>query len=117
VPAFLPTIAFNSVGDIGLLYYDFRQDNPNTLQLTTNVWFRVLHANGVPITTDRHLAGPFNFDAAPNAGGRFVGDYEAMTAIGEEFVPFFVTTNCLGSCSANRTDVYAATVTSSTGSG
>ena len=45
---------------------------------------------------------------APNAGGFFVGDYEALGVIGSSFLPFFVQTNCTdNSCTSNRTDVYA----------
>jgi hypothetical protein len=46
--------------------------------------------------------------AAPNAGGFFVGDYEAIGVNGSSFLPFFVQTNCQdSSCTANPTDVFA----------
>jgi hypothetical protein len=47
----------------------------------------------------------------PTPGGRFLGDYNGLTAVGSRFHPFFATTNCQLSCPANRTDIYTAAVT------
>jgi hypothetical protein len=110
-PAFLPTIAVNSTGRVGLSWYDFRHDDPATAALTTQVWFRTVSATGSHVGPEQHLMGPFDFAAAPDAGGRFVGDYEGMTAVGSTFHPFNVITNCLTSCPANRTDVYTTSAT------
>jgi hypothetical protein len=110
-PAFLPTIAVNSAGMAGLTWYDFRHDNPGTAPLTTDVWFRTVNATGTQVGDEQHLSGPFNFNAAPDAGGKFVGDYQAMTSIGSQFYPFFAVTNCLASCSANPTDIYTTAIT------
>jgi hypothetical protein len=46
---------------------------------------------------------------APNAGGFFVGDYEALDTSGTTFKPFFVQAN--SGNTSNRTDVFATTVT------
>ena len=113
-PAFLPTIAVNAAGRVGLSWYDFRHDNPATPSLTTDVWFRSVDPTGTHVGDEQHLAGPFNFAAAPNAGGRFVGDYQGMAAIGSTFHPFFAVTNCLTSCTTNRTDIYTTSVTPTT---
>jgi hypothetical protein len=110
-PAFLPTIAVNPAGLVGLTWYDFRHDNPATPPLTTDVWFRTVNTTGGRISDEQHLSGPFNFAAAPDAGGRFVGDYQGLTAVGSNFHPFFATTNCLLNCPAHRTDIYTASVT------
>jgi hypothetical protein len=110
-PAFLPTIAVNPAGQVGLIWYDFRHDNPATAPLTTDIWFRTINANGSRISDEQHVSGPFNFAAAPDAGGRFVGDYQGMTTVGSTFQPFFAKTNCLVSCPANRTDIYSTSVT------
>jgi hypothetical protein len=70
-------------------------------------------ATGSRISDEQHLSGPFNFVAAPDAGGRFVGDYQGMTSIGARFHPFFAITNCLLTCPANRTDIFSLPVTPS----
>ena len=113
-PAFLPTIAVNPAGQLGLTWYDFRKDNPATAALTTDVWFRTVSTTGSHVSDEQHLSGSFNFAAAPDAGGRFVGDYQGMTTIGSRFHPFFAITNCLLSCPANRTDIFSIAVTPST---
>jgi hypothetical protein len=110
-PAFLTTIAVNSAGRVGLTWYDFRNDDPTTTPLTTDVWFRTVNATITQIGDEQHLSGPFNFNAAPDAGGKFLGDYQGMTSIGSRFYPFFATTNCLVSCSENPTDIYTSEVT------
>ena len=55
--------------------------------------------------TDTHVSGPFPLDRAPNAEGLFLGDYEALTSSGNQFLPVFVTS---GNDPANSTDVYVA---------
>ena len=100
----------SSTGQLGLTWYDFRKDDPATAALTTDVWFRTVSATGSHISDEQHLSGPFNFAAAPDAGGRFVGDYQGMTSIGSRFQPFFAITNCLLSCPANRTDIFSIAV-------
>jgi hypothetical protein len=112
-PAFLPTITVSSAGQVGLTWYDFRHDDPATPLLTTDVWFRTVSATGTHLSDEQHLSGPFNFREAPDAGGRFVGDYQGMTSIGSRFLPFFATTNCLISCPSNRTDIFSTAVTPS----
>ncbi len=43
---------------------------------------------------------------APNAGGFFLGDYEALGTAGTTFQPFFVQANCADlSCTSNRTSM------------
>jgi hypothetical protein len=109
-PAFLPTIAVNHAGLVGLTWYDFRHDNPATAPLTTEVWFRTVSKTGTQVGREQHVSAPFNFNAAPDAGGRFVGDYQGLTSIGSRFHPFFAITNCLLSCPTNRTDIYTASL-------
>jgi hypothetical protein len=107
-PAFTPTVAVNSLGQVGVTYYDFRNlITGNTTTLPTDLWLKTSPAGGAAFGSDTHVAGSFNMLVAPNAGGFFVGDYEALGTIGATFMPFFVQTNCADtSCTANRTDVY-----------
>jgi hypothetical protein len=112
-PAFTPTVAVNSNGTVGVSYFDLRflraGDRAN---LRTDFWLRTSADGGRTFAGDKHVAGPFNMTAAPNTErGYFIGDYMGMTTVGTDFMPFYVRTNCVvGTCNANRTDVYAAVV-------
>jgi len=94
VQAFTPSIAV-AAGSIGITYYDFRKDTGNVNRLLTDYWQIVSQDGGnswreTPVTgVFDLLAGPRN----PAAGGFFLGDYQALTAAGDGFIPFFVTTN------------------------
>ena len=46
--------------------------------------------DGTSCGDETHIAGSFDLLKAPNAGGFFVGDYEALGVSGAAFVPFFV---------------------------
>jgi hypothetical protein len=107
-PAFTPTVAVNASGTVGVTYYDLRNlAAGNTATLPTDVWLTTSLDHGATFNTEVHVAGPFNMFVAPNAGGFFVGDYEAIGVNGSAFLPFFVQTNCADtSCTTNPTDVY-----------
>ena len=53
----------------------------------------------------------FDFITAPFAEGLFLGDYQALTSVGNTFVPFYVTTN--HASPGNLADVFATLLTSS----
>jgi hypothetical protein len=108
VTAFEPSIAVRSDGTIGVTYYDFRSNTPDAATLPTDYWI-TRSSDGVTWRESR-VAGPFDLAIAPSSGGLFLGDYQALIAIGELFVPFYAITNTadLG----NRTDVFASLVTS-----
>jgi hypothetical protein len=103
---FTPAVAVNSAGTVGVTYYDFRSLTTETATLPTDYWFRsVTSTAGVlSLGSEAHITGPFDMLIAPNAGGFFVGDYEALTTIGATFEPFFVETN--DESTSNRTDVF-----------
>jgi hypothetical protein len=108
-PAFTPTVAVNSVGTVGVTYYDFRNlAAGNTSTLPTDYWFTSSTNHGVSFGNETHIAGSFDMLNAPFAGGFFVGDYEAMTTIGTTFQPFFVQTN--DENTSNRTDVFTTSI-------
>ena len=55
---------------------------------------------------ETHVSGSFDLDVAPISEGLFLGDYQGLGSIGENFVPFFVQTN--DGNFANPTDVFAS---------
>jgi hypothetical protein len=91
VDAFVPTIAVNSTGTLGVSYYDFRTNTPGG-SADTDVWLvRCSSACDTAANwSETHVAGPFDMQQAPVAGGEFVGDYQGMTTNGTAFQPFFI---------------------------
>jgi hypothetical protein len=136
MPTFIPTVAVGSGGTVAVTYYDTRRlSASNTTTLPTDYWISYSAAGGASFGNEQHLAGPFDALSAPSAGGFFLGDYEALAAMGGSFEAFFVKTNCNLSASdpnavpvnnpacgparstanqtsnTNPTDVFAATAT------
>ena len=110
ISALLPAIAVASDGRVGLTYYDFRSlASDNTTTLPTDIWFKSAPRGGnLATAAETHVTGSFNFLAAPNAGGSFLGDYEGLAANGTSFVGVDDITNCnTASCGSNPTDTYA----------
>jgi len=110
ISAMLPAIAVASDGTVGLTYYDFRTLTPdNTTTLPTDIWFKSAPRGGnLATAAETHVTGPFNFLAAPRAGGFFLGDYEGLAANGTSFVGVDDITNCnAASCGSNPTDTFA----------
>lgn len=104
VQALLPAVTVRSDGTIGVVYYDMRNDTADPATLLVDVWLTT-SSDGVA-WTERHVAGPFDFNRAPVAeGGLFVGDYQGLASANGEFVPFFAQTN---NDANNRTDVFAS---------
>jgi hypothetical protein len=108
-PAFTPAVHVSSNGTVGVTYYDFRNLTTETTTLPTDYWFTSSSNHGASFGNEAHLAGPFDMLTAPNAGGFFVGDYEALDTSGTTFKSFFVQAN--SGNTSNRTDVFATTVT------
>jgi hypothetical protein len=101
--AFTPNLRVRGDGLIGVGYYDLRYNQPSTGVFQADYWLAT-SLDGAS-WTDTHVSGPFPLDQAPNAGGLFLGDYEALASSGNEFLPVFVTS---ANDPANRTDVYVA---------
>jgi hypothetical protein len=95
VQAFTPSVHVASDGTVGVTYYDFRHNTPDT-GLPTDQWF--IHCHPTADCTDpanwaeNHVDGPFDIENAPVAGGYFLGDYEGLDAIGTTFASFFTKT-------------------------
>jgi hypothetical protein len=105
-PAFTPTVAVNSAGTVAVTYYDLRSLGTETTTLPTDLWESTSTDNGAT-WSEQHLTGPFDMKTAPNAGGFFLGDYQALGVTGTTFDPFFVTAN--SGKTANPTDVFTTT--------
>ena len=105
-PGFTASVRVNSVGTVGVTFYDFRNLSTQTTTLPTDYWLVTSTNNGVSFGNELRIT-PTSFDmlTAPFASGFFVGDYEGLTNIGSTFFePFFVQAN--SGNTTNRTDVF-----------
>ncbi len=102
-PAFTTTVAVNSGGTVAVTYYDMRNPDGVTTGLPTDYWLVTSADHGASFGNEVRIT-PTSFDMsiAPNAGGLFLGDYEALANIGTTFEPFFVKTVT----QTNPTDVF-----------
>jgi hypothetical protein len=100
--SFNPVVAINSVGRVGVTYYDLREAEGSAATIPTDVWFTSSMDGGKTFTGDT-LLGQFNMKTAPFLGGYFIGDYVGLVSAGVTFRPYFVMTT--GSPD-NPTDVY-----------
>jgi hypothetical protein len=104
VQALLPTVTVRADGTFGVLYYDMRNNTADASTLLVDAWLTT-STDGVN-WSERHVAGPFDFNRAPVAeGGLFIGDYHGLKSAGEAFIGFFAQT---GADAASRTDVFAS---------
>jgi hypothetical protein len=108
VPAFEPAVAIRGDGTIGVTYYDFRSNTPDPATLPTDYW--IARSTDAISWRESRVAGPFDLATAPFSEGFFLGDYQALIAIGDLFVPFYATTN--GADLGNRSDVLDSLVSS-----
>lgn len=102
--AFTPAIRVDDEGNIGVTYYDFRNNDPSTPELETDVWFTRSSDGGQNWSEERVTPQSFDMREAPVAGGYFVGDYEGLSALGTSFYPFWSQSDASG------THVFASTV-------
>lgn len=96
--AFLPQIHVASDGTVGLLYYDLEKATTAQPGLT-DVFIAHCHSAvsncSNPASwaaggeTRLSTSGSFDYLTAPNAGGRFLGDYAGLTSPGTTFKAFF----------------------------
>ena len=92
-------------GNIGVTYYDFRNNDPATPALETDTWFTRSTDGGRTWSEERVTPTPFDMRTAPVARGFFTGDYEGLTALGGDFWS-------LVSESRGSTDTWSARLTS-----
>lgn len=98
VQAFLPIVAVNEQGTVGVLFYDFRNDVLGDAPLSTDV-FLSLFTPELDFLGDRRLtASSFDMRQMVITGPRgfFPGDYVGLSSAGEDFVAAFTRSNDLG---------------------
>jgi BNR repeat-like domain len=76
--AFTPTVHVQASGAITVTYYDLRNSTNAALGLLADAW--IVTSNDGSTFSEAHLSGPFDMDNAPDSGGLFVGDYEALSS-------------------------------------
>jgi hypothetical protein len=90
VQAFTPTVSVRADGVLAVTYFDLRNNTaPAANTLYADCWM-VTSADGGATFTEQHLSGAFNLYNAPDAGGLFLGDYQALTNTPSgAFLPFY----------------------------
>jgi len=92
--AWMPSIAVAADGTIAVSYYDFRLNDPNSGALT-DVWLVHCHASAATPAADpvswsnevRLTGSSFDIEQAPAPfGAYFMGDYQGLTAVGNDFL-------------------------------
>lgn len=100
--AFTPAVHVRADGRVGVLHFDLRRDTPAADTLWADAWL-VSSSDGVD-WTETHVAGPFDLDSAPDAGGLFLGDYHGLSSQDRHFLAVLALP---GADPANRADVFA----------
>jgi hypothetical protein len=102
--AFNASVAVNREGQVAVLFQDFRNlDHAPAQVVPTDTWVRVARGPSFDFDHETRAGATFNFLAAPQAGGFFVGDYNAIQASPRTggFTALWVATNCADtSCTA-----------------
>jgi hypothetical protein len=96
--AFLPAIRVAADGTIGVTYYDFRNNTADPTTLPTDYFLVHCHPSATVSCTasadwadeSRLTAASFDMRKAPFARGFFLGDYEGLAVVGNDFRPVFV---------------------------
>jgi hypothetical protein len=111
--AFVPNIRVAADGTVAVTYYDFRNNDANP-GVPTDYWIVHCHtdcSNASNWGAEARLSpSSFDIEQAPAARGPFgyfLGEYQGLTSIGNNFVPVFIQVN--NGDSANRTDVFGTT--------
>jgi hypothetical protein len=90
-PAFTPSIAVAEGGQVGISYYDLRNDvAADSSRLMVTHWLATSSDKGTTFS-ETMIGVPFNLQGAPLADGQwFLGDYQGLASSGNAFLPFFV---------------------------
>lgn len=106
VEAFTPMADVMPNGDVGVTYYDIRNNTPDP-GLPTDYFIVTSTDGGATWTESRITPTSFDDTLAPNSRGYFLGDYQGLSNNGTSFRPYFVQTGT----SFGPTDVWTTTVT------
>jgi hypothetical protein len=109
--AFTPAIAVDARGRVGILYYDLRDDaSTKDGSFLTAEWLTTSTDGGRTWSASRRITPTFDHAAAAQAGGFFLGDYQALDAAGASFVPFFAANLAIQANGALGSDVFATQI-------
>jgi hypothetical protein len=112
--AFLPSVAVNAAGTVGVTYYDLRNATGGKPGLTADYWFTSSTDGGATFGNEQHVAGPYDLGSAPviaDQGGIlyvYIGEYQGLAAVGARFQAAFVATTGVQN---NSTNVMTESVT------
>jgi hypothetical protein len=116
--AFVPAVRVADDGTVAIAYYDFRFNDSNP-GVPTDYWIVHCHPDGTTSCTDlanwgdeaRLSSGSFDIEQAPAARGPFgyfLGEYEGLASVGNNFLPVFIQVN--NGNPSNSTDVFSTVV-------
>jgi len=98
VQAFLPVVAVDAQGRVGVLFYDWRNDVLGDPSLSTDVWLSLFDADLNFLGERRLTSQSFDMRQLVITGSRgfFPGDYVGLSTTGNDFVAAFTVANNLG---------------------
>lgn len=98
VQSFLPAVAVNDEGIVGVLYYDFRNDVAGDAELSTDVHLALFDSNLTALGERQLTSTSFDTRQMVITGfrGYFPGDYVGLDTAGDDFVAAFTVANDLG---------------------
>jgi len=90
-PAFTPSLAAAG-GKLAVSYYDLRNDVPSDSSRTLVTHWLAISSDSGATFSETLIGAPFNIRGAAGVDGPayFLGDYQAVAAVGADFLPFFV---------------------------
>jgi hypothetical protein len=99
--AFTPSIDVSADGTVAVTYYDFRNNTTSASSLETDYFIVHCHPDTPSSCTSagnwgneaRLTDASFDMQDAPVAQGFFVGDYEGLASVGNDFLVLFSQTH------------------------
>lgn len=111
--AFTPMVSVNKTGIVGVSYYQIQRQNRNKHNLPVSYFFTHSLNGGKGFKPPLFITGPFNMLRAPlevspfpPSRGLFLGDYQGLTTVKNDFQLFFSKTTK----GANPVDVFSTQV-------